>query len=164
MLVTTFITACSTEPKFEKAEFEKAYRAAQAVRHAIAANANYQQFGEALKNFSDEVSALKRAVKSKKGRELLNEYCNLLVIYEDGYLLWKYRNEFIRYGFVPKGLIYVGQDVELIAEKYRIPTEKHIYKPTNTVWKSIPENSIQIIWMNTESQLRIIYTILNYER
>ncbi|MEW6117307.1 MAG: hypothetical protein AB1553_10460 [Nitrospirota bacterium] len=159
-LVLLLSAACSSE--FDKKKFTKVHQAAYAVKNAIAEGCDYQQFSEVLKNFSGELATLKGKVESEKEKELLNDYSALLAMYHDGYLLWKYKNEFTRYGFVPKGLIYVGQDVEPIAEKYRIPTEEHVYTPTHKAWKSIPESSIRIVWMNAESQLKIIDNILNY--
>jgi hypothetical protein len=75
--------------------------------------------------------------------------------------LWKYKKEFKRYDFVPAGLIYVGQDVEPIAAKYRFPVESHVYGPTKTAWKSIPEGSINLVWFNAEAQFKLINSMLN---
>ena len=160
--LTVLLTACSSEPRFEKGKFERVHLAAQEVKNAIIAGASHEQFGELLKKLSAEISAIEGTEKIGKEEELLKGYRDLLAIYRDGYLLWKYRNEFTRYGFVPKGSIYVGQDVEPVAEKYRIPTEDHVYEPTRKAWKSISEDSIRIVWMNADSQLKIIENILNY--
>jgi hypothetical protein len=152
--------ACSAE--FDKSKFARAHQTAHAVKNTITAGAGYRQFSDALESYAAELAALKPKVKSKKEQELFKGYSELLDMYRDSRLLWKFRNEFTRYGFVPKGLIYVGQDIEPIAERYRIPTEEHIYKPTHKAWKSIPESSIRIVWMNADSQLKIIENILNY--
>ena len=156
-----FCFAC-TSHDFDKKKFENVNHAAHAVRDSVKAGADIQQFGNLLQELSAEISVLKDKVKSEKERELLKDYSDLLAIYRDGLTLWKYKTEFTQYGFVPKSLIYVGQDVEPIVEKYRLKTESHIFKPTKQSWKSIPENSIHIIWMNADSQLKIINNILNY--
>ncbi len=156
-----FCFAC-TAYEFDKKKFENVNHAAQAVRDSVKAGANIRHLDDLLQKLSSEIAALKDRVKSEKEVDLLKDYSNLLAIYRDGLILWKYKTEFTRYGFVPKGLIYVGQDVESIVEKYRLPTESHIFKPTKQSWKSIPESSIQIIWMNANSQLKIIDNILNY--
>jgi hypothetical protein len=85
-----------------------------------------------------------------------------LAIYRDGLLLWKYKIDFAPFDFVPKGRIYVGQDVEPIVFKYRFPTDSHMYQPTRQYWKSISEDSIRIIWSNADSQLKIIENMKNY--
>jgi len=156
-----FCFAC-TSHDFDKKKFENVDHSAHAVRDSVKAGANLQQFRDLLQKLSAEISVLKDRVKSERERELLKDYSNLLAIYRDGFTLWKYKTEFTQYGFVPKSLIYVGQDVEPIVEKYRLKTESHIFKPTKQSWKSIPENSIHIIWMNADSQLKIIDNILNY--
>jgi len=159
--LSIFCFACMSHD-FDKKRFENVNRAAHAVKDSVKAGADIQQFENLLQELSAEILALKDKVKSEKEKELLKDYSNLLAIYYDGFTLWKYKNEFTRYGFVPKGLIYVGQDVEPIVERYNLKTESHIFNSTKQLWKSIPESSIQIIWMNADSQMKIIDNILNY--
>jgi hypothetical protein len=157
LLLIVFIAfACSSEPEMDMTKFRKLAQAAQELQTSLAAGTSYQHFGELLHNLSSETAALKDKVKSKKEIELLNEYSVLAGIYQDGYVLWKYKIEFAPFGFVPKGRIYVSQDVEPIAFKYNFPTESHLYKPTEQYWKSISEDSIQIIWNNADLQQKII--------
>jgi hypothetical protein len=87
---------------------------------------------------------------------VLKAYSTLLGIYQDGHMLWKYKMEFAPFDFVPKGRIYVSQDIEPIVFKYSFPVESHLYKPTHQYWKSISEDSIQIIWNNADNQFKII--------
>lgn len=155
-----FCFAC-TSHDFDKKKFEGVNHTAQVIRDSVKAGADIQQFEGLLQKLSSEISVLKDMVKSERERELLKNYSNLLAIYRDGFTLWKYKTEFTRYDFVPKNLIYVGQDVEPIVKKYRLKTELHIFKPTKQLWKGIPESSIQIVWMNADSQLKIINNILN---
>ncbi|MEW6328140.1 MAG: hypothetical protein AB1487_11220 [Thermodesulfobacteriota bacterium] len=145
---------------FDRKKFENVNCAAQAVRASLKAGANLQQFGDLLKKLSSEIAILNRRVESDREKELLKHYSTLLAIYRDGFTLWKYNMEFTRYGFVPKARIYVGEDVEPIAEKYRLETDSHAFKSTRQVWRSIPEHSIQIIWINADSQMEIINNIL----
>jgi len=151
--------ACS--PQMNKQKFEKVNHTAQAVQHAISAGENYPQLGALIQQLSSEIEALNARVTSGKERDLVQEYSKLLKMYQDGFLLWKYRTEFTRHNFVPKGRIYVGQDVEPIVVKYRLPTETHIFEPTQQTWKSIAEDSIQIIWDNADAQVKRINTLLN---
>jgi len=64
---------------------------------------------------------------------------------------------------VPKGLIYVGHDAEPIVTKYRLQTESHVFGPTQQPWKSISEDSIQVIWYNADQQLKRIGALLKGE-
>lgn len=127
---------------------------------AIDSGAGYQLFGEALHQLSEEVSLLKRTVMPGREEELFRVYDDLLTIFRDGQILWKYKAEFVYYGFVPEGMIYVGQDIEPIVAKYGIPTEAHLFKPTRQAWRSIPDSSIVVIWKNAHSRLTIIENIL----
>ncbi|MBF0558121.1 MAG: hypothetical protein HQL08_05025 [Nitrospirae bacterium] len=156
-------TSClSSAPGLDQGKFKGVNHTAETVRSLLASGEDYQAFGKALQHLNDEVRTLDDARLTEPERELKKEYSVLVSIFQDGGLLWKYKLEFARYGIVPKGMIYVGQDVEPIVVKYRIPTQSFIYKPTNQAWKSIPESSIQMVSSNADSQLRIINNILNY--
>jgi hypothetical protein len=148
--------ACSSEPEMDKTKFRKLDQIAQELKTSHAAGTSYQHFGELLQALAAELAAVKAKALSKDEMEQLNAYSVLYGIYQDGYILWKYKLEFAPFGFVPKGSIYVSQDVEPIAFKYSFPTESHLYEPTQQYWKSISEDSIQIIWNNADLQYKII--------
>ncbi len=57
----------------------------------------------------------------------------------------------------------MGQDVEPIVFKYRFVTEFHQYQPTKQYWKSIPRDSIQIIWGNADSQTKMRENMMRYQ-
>jgi outer membrane murein-binding lipoprotein Lpp len=158
LFIVLLLAGCSQE--IDKKKFESVNRAARSVKQSLAAGANYERFGDLLQELSAQITALNGKVQRGKEQQLLKEYSELLTIYRDGLILWKYRIEASRYDFIPRGLIYVGQDVEPIVEKYRIPTESHMYGPTHQSWKSIPGDSIQSIWMNANSQLEKIDALL----
>jgi len=155
--------ACShSTPALDTTKFNDVTGAAQNVRSTLESGAGYQAFDRALQKLSAEITALKSKTRTDKERDLLKDYSDLYSTYHDGYTLWKYKIEFTRYGFVPRELIYVGQDIEPIIEKYKIPVQLHLYEPTRQSWKSIPESSLQMIWTNADSQLQIINNILTY--
>jgi len=157
LLMIVFITgACSSEPEMDKTKFLKLDQIARELQASHAAGASFNHFGELLQSMSAELAAVKARPLSKKEMEELNAYSVLYGIYQDGYILWKYKLEFAPFGIVPKGRIYVSQDVEPIAFKYNFPTESHLYQPTQQYWKSISEDSIQIIWNNADFQYKII--------
>ncbi len=150
--------ACS--PEIDKKRFDNVDHATRVVERSIAAGEGYQQIGESVRELSSEIASLRDVVRSKKEKELLKVYSELLTMYQDGLLLWKYKIEFTRHDFVPKGRIYVGQDIEPIVVKYQLPTESHIFVSTRQSWKSISEDSIQIIWFNAHAQLETINSLL----
>lgn len=157
LLMIVFVTVgCSSEQEINRAKFKKLDQAAQNIKTALSEKTSYQHFGELLQNLSAEIVAIKASSLSKKEMELVQAYSVLSDVYHDGYTLWKYKLEFAPFGIVPEGRIYVSQDVEPIAFKYNLPKESHLYKPTQQYWKSISEDSIQIIWNNADLQYKII--------
>jgi hypothetical protein len=161
-IVFFLIGSCSFESGVNKSKFAKLDVAAHAVKTSLAAGASYQQVTDMVQQLAIEITALKDRVTTKEERELLTAYSDLLEMYRDGLLLWKYKLDFSSFESMLKGRIYVGQDVEPIVLKYRFSTESHLYKPTGQYWKSIPGDSIQIIWSNADSQLKIIEDMTNY--
>lgn len=163
LIIIFFLAAsCSTKSGIDKGKFAQLTRAALTVKTSLASGASYRQLTEFVEGLSVEVASVKPRVATKEEKELLEAYSDLLAMYRDGLLLWKYKLEFAPFDFVPKGRIYVGQDVEPIVFKYHFPTESHLYQPTRQRWKSLPEESIQIIWSNADSQLKIIENMKNY--
>ena len=161
LALSVVCAACSSPPELDKRKFNGVTGAAQAVRKTLVSGAGYKAFGSVLQEMSSEIATLKGRVLTDEEKELVKDYSDLYSIYQDGHILWKYKIEFIRYGFVPKELIYVGQDIEPIIDKYRIPVELHVYAPTQQSWKSIPEASLQMIWTNADSQMQIINNRVN---
>ena len=161
-MIACFAPACSQQQGIDKSKFVKVDRAARAARDSLASGASYQQFSELVQGLAAEIAALRGRVTSGEELGLLGAYSDLLSFYRDGLLLWKYKLDFAPFDFVPKGRIYVGQDVEPIVSKYRFHTELQIYQPTRQYWKSISEDSIRIIWNNADSQLKIIENMKNY--
>jgi hypothetical protein len=153
-----FLPACSEQ--FDRGKFTAVDSAAREVRDSIS-KGDYRLFNERVQKLSREIGALKGKTASGREEELLDAYVFLHSIYHDGLLLWKYRMEFTRYGFVPRGLIYVGQDIEPIVERYKLKTESHVYEPTMQRWKSIPEDSIRFVWASADSQLEKIDFLRN---
>ena len=156
------IGACSSQPTINKDKFSKVQAAALAIKAALAAGASYQESTDRVQHLAIEIDKLKDRVTTKQERVLLEAYSDLLGFYRDGLLLWKCKLEFAFFDFVLRGRIYVSQDIEPIVEKYRLSTETHLYAPTHQYWKSIDEDSIQVVWSNADSQLKIIENITNY--
>jgi hypothetical protein len=156
-----FAGACTFEPDMDRGKFKRVSGAAQAVKASLAAGASYEQFGRSLESLSGEITTLKGKAATRKEKDLLKAYTTLAEVYQDGHTLWRVKLEFAPFGIVPDGRIYVSQDVEPIVFKYSFAVETHLYQPTGKYWKSISEDSIQIIWSNADSQLKIIEEIAN---
>jgi len=156
------IAACSSRPGIDKSKFKKSYVAAHEVKKALAADASYKQVTDRVQRLSVEITALKEKVATEEEKELMDAYSDLLTTYRDGLVLWKYKLDFAFFDSMLEGSIYVGQDVEPIVLKYRFSTESHLYKPTGQYWKSIPGDSIRIIWSNADTQLKVIEGMTTY--
>ncbi|MGO9377353.1 MAG: hypothetical protein ACLP29_02230 [Dissulfurispiraceae bacterium] len=165
LIISVISMSCSLEPSqksIDKNKFAKLNAAAVSVKASIDAGESYQQAVDKADILSGEITAMKDAVATKRESRLLKAYSDLLTIYRDGLLLWRYQEYFPHLAPELKGSIYVAQDVEPIVEKYRFSTESHIYKPTGQKWKSIPADSIRIVWKNADDQLAIIKNITDY--
>jgi hypothetical protein len=161
VVIWLLIVCAACSPQIDKHRFDTVNSTVQALQHSISAGGDYPQLGALIRELSSEIKALNVSVTSGKERDLVQEYSKLLTMYQDGFLLCKYRKEFSSHNFVPKGRIYVGQDVEPIVVKYRLPTETHVFASTQQTWKSIAEDSIRIIWDNADAQSKRINTLLN---
>lgn len=152
----------SFEPSIDKTKFAKLESAALAVKTSIDAGAAYQEVSSRADQLAAEINSAQEIIKTKKEKRVLKSYSDLLGIYRDGLLLWKYQAEFPFLASELKGRIYVGQEVEPVVQKYQFKVETHIYRPTGQKWKSIPEDSIRMIWKNADNQLDIIKKLTNY--
>lgn len=161
LLIVFAFAGCSLldDPKIDAKKFKAVNAAALSVGDAVTSGVDYARFKGLVERLAGEISHVKASSGSDREKELLKDYENLLGIYRDGLVLWKYKLEAPRYGFMPRGRIWVAQDVEPIVEKYRFSTKTHVYEPTQKAWKSISEDSLGVIWMNARSQMAIINSI-----
>ncbi len=160
-LIVLIVSAGCTS-RFDRKKFDAVNTAALAVKKAFDGGATYKQVGQLIEAFSREITVLRGGgAMSGREKDLLADYSFLLSIYRDGYLLWRCQRESEKYGFIPKGLIYVWQDVDPLVEKYGIPTESHLYGPTQAPWRSIPGDSLNKVWASADTQLKVIEGLLN---
>ncbi len=162
-LIILFLTAsCKTEPGLDKAKFADLYGAGQELKAAISAGRACDLPDTLRDRFASGIAAATGKTASKAERDLLSAYTNLLVIYKDGRLLCRTRTLLSDFPFMPKGRIYVPQELDPIVDKYDLPTEKHLYKPTGKYWRSIPEDSINVVWRSAEAELQHIENMVKY--
>ncbi len=157
-----FASSCVTEPGLDKAKFAELSRAAQDLKAAIRSGRRCEFPDTLLERLASGRAALKDKTASKAERDLLTAYSDLLAIYKDGLLVCRSRTHLTDFQFVPKGRIYVTQDLDPIVEKYDLPTERHQYAPTGKYWKSISGDSIAVIWESAEAEIKNIENMENY--
>jgi hypothetical protein len=160
--ITLFAWGCATEPGLDKGKFSELNRAAQDLKTAIRSGKECELPDTLLQRLVSGTAALKDKTASKAEGDLLSAYSNLMTTYQDGLLLCQSRTLLTNFQFVPKGRIYLTQELDPLVEKYDLPVEKHVYKPTGKYWKSIPADSIKVIWERAEIEIKITENMVNY--
>jgi hypothetical protein len=157
-----FSWGCTAEPGLDKGKFAELDRASQDLKAVLRSGSPCDIPDTVLQQLASRTTALKDKTASKAERDLVSAYANLVTISQDGLLLCRSRSHLSGFEFVPKGRIYVTQELDPLVEKYNLPTESHVYKPTGAHWKSISGDSIKVIWERAEVQIKNIEVMLKY--
>jgi hypothetical protein len=140
----------------DRKKFDGAMTAARAVQNAIDSLDDYEKFGKVFDTFTNEVIMLRDKVANKKEQELLNKYTDLLMTYQDGFQLWEYKVQSTQYPWIPEGVIYLEPKIKPLALKYRLPVQSHVVELTRHEWKSVPADSLRIIWERARAQFKAL--------
>jgi hypothetical protein len=157
-----FGPGCVWEPGIDKEKFSELNRISQDLKAAIASGKPCDVPDALLQRLASGTAVLKDKTASKAERDLIEAYSHLLTTYKDGMLLCQYQARLPQFQFVPKGRIYVFQELDPLVQKYDLPTESHVYKPTGVRWRSIAGDSIKVIWESAESQIKNIENMVKY--
>ncbi len=160
--IILFGSGCVSEPGIDKEKFAELNRTARELRSAMASDKPCDVPDALMQKLISGTKALKNRTNSKAERDVLDAYGRLLTTYQDGLLLCQYRNQLTQFPFIPQGRIYVSQELDAIVDKYGLSTERHLYKPTGVYWKSVPGDSIKVIWESAENQTKNIENMVNY--
>jgi hypothetical protein len=160
--IMVFAAGCVAEPGLDKGKFAELSRATQDLQAVLGAGKVCEVPDTVLQRLASGTAALKGTMASKAERDLLAAHANLVTIIQDGLLLCRSRTHLSGFEFVPKGRIYVTQELDPLVEKYGLPTESHVYKPTGAHWKSISADSITVIRERAEDQIKKIEVMLKY--
>jgi hypothetical protein len=157
-----FALSCTAEPGLDKEKFAELDRASQDLKAVLGSGDPCDIPDAVLERLAAGTTALKDKTASKAEHDLVSAYANLVTISHDGLLLCRSRSHLTVFEFVPKGRIYVTQELDPVVEKYNLPTERHVYKPTGAHWKSISGDSIKVIWERAKVQIKNIEVMLKY--
>jgi hypothetical protein len=160
--IILFGPGCVSEPGIDKRKFSELNRIAQDLKTAITSGKPCDVPAALLQRLASGTADLKDKTASKGESDLIEAYSRLLTTYQDGLLLCQYQNPLSQFQFVPKGRIYVFQELDPLVQKYDLSTENHLYKPTGVHWRSIAGDSIKVIWKSAEVQIKNIEIIVNY--
>ena len=153
---------CVSEPGIDKGKFSELNRTARDLATSLASDKPCEVPETVLQRLASGTAALKDKAASKGESDVIKAYSNLLTTYQDGLLLCNHRNHFSQFKFVPKGRIYVSQELDPLVLKYDLSTESHLYRPTGLYWRSIAGDSIRVIWERAEMQTKNIENMVNY--
>jgi hypothetical protein len=157
-----FGSGCPSEPGIDKKKFSDLNRTARDVQTFISSGKPCDVPDTVLQRLDSAMAALKDKTTSKGERDLMAGYSNLMTTYKDALLLCTYRTHLAQFQFVPKGRIYVFQELDPLVQKYDLSTESHVYQPTGLHWRSIGEDSIEVIRESAERQLKSMENMVNY--
>lgn len=153
---------CVSEPGIDKAKLSELNRTVQDLKAFITSGKPCDAPDTLLQRLASGTAAIQDKTASQEKRDLIAGYSRLLATYKDGLLLCRYQAQSAQLPFVPKGSIYVFQDLDPLVEKYGFSTESHLYRPTGAYWRSINGDSMKVIWKNAEFQIKYIENIVNY--
>jgi hypothetical protein len=160
--IMLFGSGCVSEPGIDKEKFSELNRTVRDMKTALTSGKPCDVPDTLLQKLASDTEALKDKTSSQGERDLFAAYSNLLTTYKDGLLLCKSRTHLAQFSFVPKGRIYVFQELDPLVQKYDFSTQSHVYLPTGLQWRSISEDSIKVIWERAEIQIRIIENTVKY--
>lgn len=157
-----FAAGCTAEPGLDKGKFAELNRAMLDLKAAIKSGKACELPDTLLQRFVSGTAALQDKTASTAERDLLAAYAHLLTTYQDGLLLCRSQTILTGFEFVPKGRMYVTQELDPLVEKYDLPVERHVYKPTGKYWKSIPGDSVRVVWEQAAFEIKNIENRENY--
>lgn len=155
-------SACVTEPGSNRETFAELDGAGRDLQAALAAGDRCGVPDELVQHLAAAAEALQSKVASRNEKDLLAAYTRLAVIAQDGQLLCRRRTHLTGFPFVPKGRIYVSQELDAIVVRYHLPEERHRYAPTGEYWKSVPVGSIDLVWEKAIALLKEIEVMMKY--
>ena len=161
-MLVVLLAGCVSEPGLDKAKFADLDRAARELMAALGSGDPCAVPDGVLQKLDAGTAALQGKTASKAEADLLAAYADLLAISRDGQLVCRSRTHLTRFEFVPKGRIYVTQDLDPIVERYGLTTERHVFKQTGAHWKSISQDAIPLIWEKAAARLKNIEVMLKY--
>ncbi len=160
--VMLFSAGCVWERGIDKGKFSELNRTAQDLKAAITSEKPCDMPDTLLQRLASGITAVKGKAASKAESDLIAAYEDLLITCKDGLLLCQSRTHLTAFQFVPKGRIYVTQELDPLVEKYGLSTERHVYKPTGQYWRSIAGDSIKVIWESAATRIESIEVMEKY--
>jgi hypothetical protein len=152
VILAFMVSGCSKGD--DKKKFGKVEQSVREMEKALDDMVDYTRFAGLFDSFSNELLAVRDTVRTDREKKRFDEYAQLLATYQDGLLLWEYKVESTRYAWIPEGVIYLEPKIKPIAVRYNLPVESHVVELTQHEWKSVPADSLHVIWDKAREQFR----------
>ncbi len=147
-----FSLGCSNIDKNKFRELRKSARSIdKAVKDPLLP---YGQFKEKFQKMTDEMTKTRALVSNEEEKALLGSYEELFQTYQECNLLWEHKIESSIYGWIPRGRVYVDDQLRPLVEKYQFPAEPHLVELTGHRFESISADSLRVIWEKAHEQLK----------
>jgi hypothetical protein len=160
--IVVFTSGCTTEPGLDKAKFAELNKVSGELKAAIGSGKPCELPDTLVQRFTTGTAALEGKTTSTAERDLLSAFAHLLTTYQDGLLLCRSRTVLANFEFVPRGRIFVTQELDPLIEKYDLTVEKHVYKPTGKEWKSISADAMRVVWEQAAFEIKNIENRVKY--
>ncbi|MDA8101199.1 MAG: hypothetical protein M0042_16390 [Nitrospiraceae bacterium] len=155
------LPGCESMPGIEKSSLVELNRTARELQTAATSADPCEVPDALLGKLISGIDAIRNKAVSQEEKNLVKAYANLLATYHDGIVVCTASRKLAQ-PFLPKGRIYVFQELDPIVLKYGLSTDSHVYEPTGVKWRSIPADSIKVIWERAENQLKNIENMVKY--
>ena len=138
------LISCSSG--IDKAKFADLRKDADAIVKDLDQKADYLTYEEHILSLSSHLLTAEQMMSTPQEKSLAARYRAFLTVCQDALLFWNYRAESSLYPWVPKGRVYVGDDLKPVVLKYAIPMQQHYLQLTDRRWESAPAESLDLIF------------------
>jgi hypothetical protein len=146
LFASAFLLLSGCAPRVDHADFEQLYRSGKAISSATEVGLNYSSFSDLVQKLASEVSIAKDSANNQPEKNMTDAYQEALTAYRDSLVVWKNEIDGAGYDWIPKGEIYVEDELRPIIAKYALATQERSIEITGHRFETIPEASIQVIW------------------
>jgi hypothetical protein len=154
LVVLLFITGCTSN--IDRHKFENVDRLAALVEKEAEKGTDYGKFEKELQDLSAAISSVREVMTTKEEIELLHDYAELLMAYQDGQLLWRYEIESSLYPWVPRGRVYADDNIKALASKYGLPMESHVIEITGHRFETVSAGSVKEVLEKARIKARAV--------
>lgn len=137
--------------------FEPVYRAAKALQGATVSGVTYIKFGELMQGLATEIGIAGDHKLNAVDKELLELYRAAFADYQASARIWKLKlgsSQEMWKGEIPVSFQeHPNDSLVAVANSYGLPVENRTVQYGQGRYKTIPGNSVQVIWQHADVTL-----------